>query len=89
MFRQSRHSTTLLSALLAVAALGALPAKAGIVNIANVSVNGSPYRAFQDTTTGLAWLDLDNLFFTDTTYTTLAFLHCFPGRDSTWRRWPI
>jgi len=47
----------------------ALPA--AVINIPDVTIGGNPYRAFQDTTTGLQWLDLDNFFFTSTTYDSL------------------
>jgi hypothetical protein len=71
MFNRSRRTATLVAPLLAVFALGSLPVNAGIVDVSDVTIGGNPYRTFQDTTTNLIWLDLDNFFFTDTTYNSL------------------
>lgn len=49
------------SALLTVFLLGTVAANAGVIDVPNVTIGGNSYRAFQDTTTGLTWLDLDNL----------------------------
>lgn len=62
------------SALLATLLFGTLAANAAVVDVPNVSINAGSYRAFQDTSTGLAWLDLDNVFFTGHTYNTINAL---------------
>ena len=49
-------------------------ADAAIINSANVTIGATSYRTFQDTTTGLTWLDLDNFWDSTTTYNSLVAL---------------
>lgn len=62
------------SALLVTLLFGTVAANAGVIDVPNVTIGGGSYRAFQDSTTGLTWLDLDNLFFTNHTYNTINAL---------------
>ena len=51
-----------------------LPASAGVVDTPDVSFDGQTYRTFQDDTTSLYWLDLDNFFDETSTYNSLIAL---------------
>jgi hypothetical protein len=61
-------------ALLVTMIFSTITANAGVIDVPNVPVGVNSYRAFQDTTTNLVWLDLDNVFFTDHTYNTVVAL---------------
>ena len=51
-----------------------LPASAGVVDTPDVSFGGQTYRTFQDDTTSLYWLDLDNFWDETSTYNSLIAL---------------
>lgn len=60
--------------LLAVVLCGLMPAGAGVINIPDVMIGSDSFRAFQDDTTNLEWLDLDNFFSGYTYYGIVALL---------------
>jgi hypothetical protein len=62
------------SALLVTVLFGTVASNAAVIDVPNVTINSGSYRAFQDTTTGLTWLDLNNVFFTNHTYNTVNTL---------------
>jgi hypothetical protein len=66
-------STIFCSCLVAIL-FATAPAKAGVIDVPDVTIGGSPYRAFQDTTTSLTWLDLDNFATSNETYNTIVTL---------------
>jgi len=49
-----------------------LPVSANVVDTADVSIGGNTYRTFQDDTTSLLWLDLDNFWDDTTSYNSLT-----------------
>ena len=51
-----------------------LPASAGVVDTPDVSFGGQTYQTFQDDTTSLYWLDLDNFWDETSTYNSLIAL---------------
>ena len=54
--------------------LASIPMQASVVNVSDVTIGSSSYRAFQDTTTSLVWLDLDNFFASSETYNSISAL---------------
>jgi hypothetical protein len=72
---RTETSVSLCLAVLALLSMGNSLASAAVIDVSDVVVAGSSYRAFQDTTTGLVWLDLDNFFFDNTaTYNSIVIL---------------
>lgn len=68
-----KNSLSLCVATLALLSAGNSVVQASVIDVSDVVVAGSSYRAFQDTTTGLVWLDLDNFFQDDTaTYNSIV-----------------
>ena len=51
-----------------------LPASAGVVDTPDASFGGQTYQTFQDDTTSLYWLDLDNFWDDTSTYNSLIAL---------------
>ena len=56
---------------LALAATFAVPAGATVVEHADVIIGGTTYRAFEESSNGRVWLDLDNFFSTAFTFNSM------------------
>jgi hypothetical protein len=61
-----------------VSLLAGAPALAGVIDVADVTIGSAQFRAFQDTSTNLTWLDLDN-FFQGYSYNLVAFVLAVSG----------
>jgi len=59
-------------AALALLLLAVGPAPAGIIDVSDVTVGVNTYHAFQDTTTGKTWLDLDSFWNSPNSYNSIV-----------------
>lgn len=62
-----------LGSLVVLTALSA-PASATVIEAADVVIGGNTFQTFQDTTTSLTWLDLDNFWDGASTYNSITSL---------------
>jgi hypothetical protein len=67
------HGRIRLTVTVALFLLAGMPAVAGVIDVANVTIGASQFRAFKDQTTDRTWLDLDN-FFTGYSYNSVEAL---------------
>lgn len=65
--------------LYVVLALLSFSASASVVDTADVTISGNTYQTFQDDTTSLQWLDLDNFYAGTTSYNSIDLLLASSG----------